>query len=209
MNYSVVLWDFDGTLADSLAIVLAIFNEIAARDGYLPITDSEFARQHSSIELLRRQGVSLLSVPSLMHEILAAMRSRMADIQLFPGIAETVRQLAARNIRMGVVSSNSEANIRECLSANGVNDSFEFVVGASRLFGKAGSLRRTLRSRSIDSRSALYVGDEVRDIDAARRAGIDIAAVTWGMNDAKTLELHRPDYLVYQPGDLLNISDGR
>lgn len=209
MSYSAILWDFDGTLVDSLAIVLAIFNEIAIRDGYRPITDAESARQHSSIELLRDHGVSLLRVPSLMHDILSSMNRRMADIRLFPGIAETLRELSARNVRMGIVSSNSEANIRKCLAANGVDHCFDFVVGASRLFGKAGSIRRTLRSRSIDPNSALYIGDEVRDIHAARRVGIDIAAVAWGMNSIAALSEHRPDYLLHHPSEVLEIAHNR
>ena len=106
---------------------------------------------------------------------------------------------------MGIVSSNSEANIRTCLRSNNVEQWFEFVVGYSRLLGKQRVLRRVLRQTGLECRDVLYVGDEVRDIVAAQHAGVDVAAVTWGINSQGILAEHTPTYLIDRPEELLGL----
>jgi phosphoglycolate phosphatase len=103
---------------------------------------------------------------------------------------------------MGILSSNSSDNIQACLRANQADKIFAPVVGHRRLLGKGRALRRFLRSQCLPKGDVLYVGDEVRDIEAARQAGVDVAAVAWGANTRELLLNHRPDYLIESPGQL-------
>jgi phosphoglycolate phosphatase len=129
----------------------------------------------------------------------------MTEVKLFAGVPELLRDLRGRGVRLGVLSSNTEDNIRACLGAAGQADLFEFVVGYSRLFGKARALRRMLRAAGVPAARCLYVGDEVRDLEAARRAGAAFAAVSWGFHAEELLTAHGPTYLVRAPGDLLAV----
>jgi phosphoglycolate phosphatase len=201
-DYRVLLWDFDGTLADTLGELLRIYNLVAARDGYRPITDPETVRRSSPVALLRSHGISLLRLPFLIREVLLAQRDRMASTRLFPGLEELLPALRRQGYRLGVVSSNDESNIRACLRANGVEPLFDCVVGCSRLFGKARALRRVCRLWSAHPEQVLYIGDEVRDIDAARSAGIAVAAVTWGLHGADLLRGRQPNHLIEHPAQL-------
>ncbi len=203
MRYSVVVWDFDGTLADTLALAVATFNGLAARHGFLPIDDPAATRGLGMRAFLRRHRVPLLRVPLLMRTYLSQVREQMAAVRLFDGVPELLRGLRADGLRLGVLSSNTAENIGVCLRANGADDLFDFVVGYPRLFGKARALRRLLRREAVEPRRFLYVGDEVRDVEAAHKAGVDAAAVTWGFNAPELLAALRPTFLWSRPEQAL------
>jgi phosphoglycolate phosphatase len=122
---------------------------------------------------------------------------------LFPGVSGVLERLARAGTRMAVLSSNAEGNIRACLKANGVEGRFEAVVGYRRLFGKGRGIRRFLREWRLVGPEVVYVGDEVRDIQAARKAGVAVASVTWGFNSRGLLAQHAPDYVADSPDQLL------
>lgn len=203
MRYALILWDFDGTLADTLPGLLQIFNDLASEFGLRPIVDVQAVRDASPIQLLREQGISLWRLPALRNAIVRRQQSQMADIRLVPGMEEVLERLSRCGYRLGIVSSNSEDNIRTCLRANGAEQWFELITGYSHLLGKQRPLRQVLRRTKLKGRDVLYVGDEVRDIAAARRAGMDAAAVTWGINTHSLLAQHSPNQLIDHPGELL------
>ena len=93
---------------------------------------------------------------------------------------------------MSILSSNARENIVACLRANGVAGLFETVLGYRRLFGKGDGIRRFLKGRIKPGERAVYVGDEVRDIVAARKAGVEVAAVTWGYNHSQAARRMAP-----------------
>jgi phosphoglycolate phosphatase len=205
MRYQLLLWDFDGTLADTLASSLELYNELAVRHGFRTVTDPEAARGLGPLEFLRGHGIPLTKVPALVQEMRAAHRARMATTRLFPGLPPVLEALRRSGRRLGILSSNSRDNILACLRANRAEGLFDPVVGYSRLLGKARPIRRLLRAARLTVRDVLYVGDEVRDIEAARQAGVAVAAVTWGFNAKGLLARHEPDHLIEHPEELLRV----
>jgi phosphoglycolate phosphatase len=199
------VWDFDGTLADTLGGLLETFNALAPRYGFLPVEDAHAARGMTARSLLTKHRVSLVKLPFLLRELFAAQRDRMATTPLCPGIADVLRSLHGAACRLAVLSSNAEENIRTCLRANGVDTFFETVEGYSRLFGKGRPLRRLVRRLGLPVHEAVYVGDEVRDVEAAHSAGVRVLAVTWGANDGPTLTAAGADHVVERPEELLSL----
>ncbi len=202
MGYQLILWDFDGTLVDTFASLVGIYNDLAARHGIRPVTDPEAVRGLTPLEFLKKQNIPWRLVPSLAQEVRVAQASQMAGTRLIPGLVPVLEALRRAGGRMGVLSSNASANIQSCLRANGVEDGFDFILGYSRLLGKARGIRRLLKDRALDPRAVVYVGDEVRDLEAARQAGVAFAAVTWGFNSRELLAQRQPDYLVDRPEEL-------
>jgi phosphoglycolate phosphatase-like HAD superfamily hydrolase len=205
MRYQLVLWDFDGTLADTLASSLELYNELAMRHGFRTVTDPGAVRGLTPFEFLRGHGIPLAKVPSLVREMRAAHRGRMATTRLFPGLPPVLEALRQSGHRLGILSSNSRENILACLRANQAEALFDPVVGYSRLLGKARPIRRVLKAGRLGGRDVLYVGDEVRDIEAARQTGVAVAAVTWGFNARDLLARHAPDHLIEHPEELLRV----
>jgi phosphoglycolate phosphatase len=202
MKYRLILWDFDGTLADTFAVAWQTYNALAAEHGWKPVEDANALRGLTARAFLKRQGISLVQLPAVVKHFLRAERRHMESVKVFAGLPEVLRALKGQGRRLGVLSSNSGENIRACLRANDVLDVFDFVIGYPRLFGKARALRRLLRREGGRPEEWLYVGDEVRDVVAAQKAGLDVAAVTWGFQTAELLRRYNPDYLVGEPGQI-------
>jgi phosphoglycolate phosphatase len=205
MHYAYVLWDFDGTLADTFACMVTAYNALAAQRGLRPLDDPDAARGLSPLAFLRSLGIPLVNLPSVVSAVLASVRQDMAGIRLFAGIGETLEALKRAGCRMSVLSSNAPENIQTCLQANGVAAYFEAIHGYRRVWGKGEGIRRFLKRRAAASDRAVYVGDEVRDIVAARKAGVTMAAVTWGYNTRQILADHHPDYLIETPAQLVTL----
>ena len=124
-----------------------------------------------------------------------------ADIPVFDGAETALQALKARGVRLAVVSSDSEASIRHTLRPE-FSALFERIDGGSSLFGKASKLKKTLAAMGVSASEAVYAGDETRDAEAARKAGLRFAAVTWGYAAREALIDGKPDFLVERIGDL-------
>jgi phosphoglycolate phosphatase len=203
LGYRLIVWDFDGTLADTLTLALSTYNAIAPRFGCLPVEDPALARQMPTRDFMRKHRISLLRLPRMVKAYHAATRDRMNAVRVFDGLPDVLRSVKSSGCRLGVVSSNAADNIRACLHANGLEEVFDFIIGHPRLFGKARVLRRLLKEQAVEPRDFLYVGDEMRDMEAARKAGVDVAAVGWGIHSVKLLADQQPTYVWHTIGDVL------
>jgi phosphoglycolate phosphatase len=204
MRYRLIVWDFDGTLANTMALALATYNDLAARHGFRPVDDPAAVRGMTTRAFLRQHGISLLRLPLLMREYWAVTRQHMPLVRVFDGLPEVLARLMASGVRQGVLSSNSAANIRACLSANGVEEHFDFVIGYPRLFGKGRTIRRLLKKDGIEPARFLYIGDEVRDVEAAKEAGVAVGAAGWGFHTMDQLSSAAPTYLWSAPAEVLS-----
>lgn len=196
MKYRLIIFDFDGTLADSFPWFVATINTVADRYGFRRIDEGELdlLRGYSAREMVRRLGIPAWKLPLIARHI-RQLKSRDRDaIGIFPGVGTLLRQLADRGVVLAIVSSNSEENVRRVLGPGLAPVIHHYACGAS-LFGKAASFRKVLRRCGIAPRETLCVGDELRDLEAAREAGIPFGAVTWGYTTADALRAHAPEVL--------------
>ena len=208
MPFKLVVFDFDGTLADSLGGMVRIFNQLAAELGHRPVEDVAAARAMTTRQFLKHHGISFWRLPRLVRRYRVLAAEDADTTKMFAGLPEALAALQANGPRLGVLSSNSEENIRRSLRANGVEELFGFVVGYPKLFGKGRALKRILRAERVARPDVLYVGDEVRDVEAARKAGVTSAAVTWGMHAESLLRANRPDHVVAEPRELTGFCIG-
>lgn len=191
-----VLWDFDGTLADTWDCGLRVLNEIALRHNLPQVTEVEEARRLSTREFISKQGISWFQLPMIIREWHADMKSQMENVNFYPGIVEVLRTLRDQQRVVGILSSNSVENIQICLRHHQAQDLFQFVESSPRLFGKGRAIRKIVKRVSLKESAVLYVGDEVRDVEAAAKAGVDCAAVSWGLHEPAFLNQHSPTHRV-------------
>lgn len=201
-----ILFDFDGTVADTLEISHGILNDLAREFGFreLPKEELEAARAMKTRQFIRHLGIRSWSVPSISKRGLQLLHERIHLVQPIRGMPETLAGLRGQGHRLGILTSNSEANVSAFLERHDLPH-FDFVRTSSKLFGKDREMKKLLKSEKIAARDVLYVGDETRDIEAAKIAGLRMAAVSWGYNSSEALLSLAPDYLLSSPGELLSL----
>lgn len=205
---AVFLFDFDGTLADSLGVIVAITNDLAPVFGYVPtdLAQLEDLKGLNARQLIRRSEISVFKIPALLRRLRRELQSSSATVPIFPGIPELLEGLKARHI-LAIATSNQPTNVQAFLAAHHLEDYFGDIVGGGTLFGKGRLIRRLMERQGWQPNEIIYVGDEVRDVEAARFAGIRVAAVTWGFNRRNLLATAQPDWLIDEPTGLLAIAN--
>lgn len=192
-TYRLVIFDFDGTLADSFPWFTGVLDQTADRFGFRRVdaAEREALRASSSREILRRFGVPHWKLPMIAAHM-RRLKAEAADrIPLFEGTGEMLRRLSEKGVQLGIVSSDAEENVRRTLGPDHAARIIHYGCGAS-LFGKHSKLQQVLRRSGVPAGQAIYVGDEVRDAEAARAAGVAFGAVSWGYAKPEVLEAQRP-----------------
>lgn len=202
MARALVIFDFDGTLADSFAESLAAYNRVAPRLRLRQVRQDEVPelRRMSAGLLMQALGVPMWKLPRLMIGVRAEIMDHFHSVRPVPGIGETLHQLAEAEHHLAIVTSNSEENVRRFLDRNGL-ELFETVIAGASIFGKATRLRRLRKAARMAGSAAVYVGDTSPDIRAAREAGTAAVAVAWGFSDREPLAAETPDALVESTED--------
>ena len=202
----VIIFDFDGTLADTIDILLSITNRLSAELGFKSATKEQIAQLSNltSWQLLQYSGISIFKFPLLIRRLKAELRSEIPNIQLFAGIKEVLLELKKLGFQLGIITSNSRENVLASLETNGVQDTFTFIYSGST-FGKHKVINSWLKTEHIHPKQVVYVGDEIRDIEAARKTGIKVIAVAWGFNSQEALAANNPDFLIKRPQELIEI----
>ena len=196
MTYSLVIVDLDGTLVDSFPWFLRHANGVADEFGFRRMSeeDVEPLRRAGSREILRRLEVPAWKLPMIAAYMRRLKSTHATDIPLFPGVDAMLRALSGSGVQLAVVSSDHERNARAQLGEANAALFSHFACGAS-LFGKAAKFRQVLRRAGVEADRAIIIGDEIRDIEAARAANIACAAVTWGYAAPEALRAHSPDFV--------------
>ncbi|MFC7380049.1 HAD hydrolase-like protein [Brevundimonas sp. GCM10030266] len=202
MAYRLALFDFDGVLADSAGWFSAQLPDLASRHGFVApdAKGLERLRRLPSRQILKEFKVSPLRLPAIAADLRRRMAADAASIRLFAGVPDLMSDLRDAGVRLAVVSSNSEANVRAVLGAQAGLIS-AYSCGAA-LFGKSTRFRHLLGRYELDADQACVVGDEVRDIEAAHKAGLPAAAVGWGYGAPEALAAAVPDFLARSPEEL-------
>lgn len=200
-----VIFDFDGTLADSLNVIVEVFEQITGKQGQL--TKKEMAAlRHLPIPVVaKRVGIPMWRVPFLLYRGRRMMKARVNEIVMYEGLDKLLAALHKDGYRLLVVSSNSAHNVRAFLRNNKLEKYFTHVYGGVGLFDKAAALRAVVKRNRTQLADCIYVGDETRDIEACQSIGLRVIAVEWGFANPMFLARHTPLALVKTPAQLLRV----
>lgn len=196
-----IIFDFDGTIADSFLIMLDVVYELVHHEP-LPQEDVSRLRGMTAFGLLRELRVPLWRIPFLVGRVRRHMKVRMDEVGIIPGLAEALKVLQ-KKYTLFVLSANSASNVRIFLRRFGIEGCFSDVYGGVGPFRKASALGRLTHQKGLHAVDTWYVGDEAWDVRAARRVGMKSVAVTWGYNNIRQLNLSHPDALVFDVDELV------
>ena len=193
MKYQLAIFDFDGTLADSFPWAASVVNQYADRYGFKRIDPDEHTalRNYDARRLMEHLGVRMWKVPQMAMDVRRQMAQEIDKISLFVGVSEMLQALSAAGIILAVVSSNSEANVRQVLGAQNAALFRIFDCGAS-VFGKSPKLKAVAKKCGVSPDASILIGDEIRDADAAHKVGMAFGAVAWGYTNPEALLALQP-----------------
>lgn len=204
-----IIFDFDGTLADTFDAGLEIFNTLADEFKYRRLDPSDIpeARNLSARQLIQRQGIPTRKLPSISRSGVRLLKKRIHLIEPIQGVPDLLAGLNQRGFRLGIITSNTEENVGIFLKRHGL-EVFEFVRSSSRLLGKAREIRHAIKAHGLSREGVLFVGDEARDIEACNKAGIRSVGVTWGYNSRAALMSQQPHSIIDRTDELIALVGG-
>lgn len=205
MNTKHIIFDFDGTIADTIDMALNTFNRFSEEFNLEPLSidDLELIRANRPQELLKSFGVTKIRLTSILLRLRKEMSRSVAEIILIQGMSGSLNAIREAGYRLGVLTSNSQENVAAFLKNNQLTDLFDFIYSGQNLFGKEKLIKRMLKREKISKENVIYIGDETRDVEACKKAGIPVIAVSWGLNSRELLEAVQPDHIIDTPEELL------
>jgi phosphoglycolate phosphatase len=195
-----LIFDFDGTIVQSKMLAVQLFNELSGKHGGRRIEQQEIAylSDLSIPDRLRALNVPLHKLPAIILEGKREYKKAAASLQPVEGIRDILISLKVNGYSLGILSSNTTGNIQRFLDLYDISV-FDFIHSATNLFGKHKAIASMTRRFQIDRSQMLYVGDEQRDVQACKKIGVKIVAVTWGFDSAPLLAEAEPDFLCHSP----------
>lgn len=194
--YRLLIFDFDGTLSDSFHWFTSSLAALTERFKLAPVPPDEVEalRSYDSRQLLRRLNIRFWRIPRMARELRERMTLDADSIRLFAEAGPALEKLHAAGITLAIVSSNSEENVRRILGPE-LEAKIQFYQGGASLFGKTSKFRKVEKASGIPRAQTLCIGDERRDIYAARAGGYHAAAVTWGYATEAALVSLEPQWV--------------
>ena len=200
-----VIFDFDGTIADSFEYVFDFLKKEAKNDSKFSKTDLDIMRKMSMRQLAVHLGVPLWRQPLTYFKGRRVMREHMEHVQPFAGMVDVIRQLNQEGYILLIASSNSSSNIRQLLRRQGVLSCFRAIQSSAGIAGKSAMIRQFLIRYRLRRNTTWYVGDQIGDIISADRAGVKSLSVMWGFADPESLRSMRPTAIANEPVDIVKI----
>lgn len=206
VKYKYIFFDFDGTLADTEEVNFVIYQKLAEKYNLRSITLDELGhlKKMSAKELMEFVELKKRYLPFMLKRGKKLLTQDIRNVKLCKSdILDTIKQIKSMGIKVAIITTNSKTNVKLFLEEYGV-DYFDYISNAT-MFGKESKMKKIMRKEKLNNSEVLYVGDEIRDIHAANRAGVDIASVAWGYNTVESLKKNKPHYLIFESTELLDI----
>ena len=204
MKYQLVIFDFDGTLADSFPWFLTVFEDLAKRYRlpHLDKHDLDNLRRLDIRYIMKKYHVPFWKMMVVGNHLKKLMSDQIDKINLVNGMQSVIETLANQNVKLAVVTSNAEENVRRVLGARNLAY-IDLIESGASMYGKKNKFEKVLKKTGIPANLSLSIGDEVRDLKSSRAAKIAFGAVNWGYTDLSILQAHAPEEVFTDPGQII------
>ncbi|RYD02009.1 hypothetical protein N752_26515 [Desulforamulus aquiferis] len=201
-----IIFDFDGTLVDSKEVFISVYNQLANKYKFklLKTEDIEPLRRLSIPERCKYLNFPLYRLPFFALEIYKLYEASDKELIMIEGINNLLSKLAASGYKIAIISSNAEKNIRAFLDKKQITEVSD-ILCSNNIFGKDKIINKFLSAKGLKPSEAIYVGDELRDIVASKKAKVKIIWVDWGYDIIEMANKEGPDYMANSPEDILKI----
>lgn len=199
MNF---IFDFDGTICDSLDITIDILNAYAKKLNRPQITKENFRTKGIEV-LINEYHFNKLQVLLYVLKGRQELSKHINEMKSYEDLPEVLKKLSEKN-NLGIVSSNSPKNIERFLKNNNLASYFKFIYSSTSLFDKSKKIKSAMQKYDLKASETVYIGDEIRDIKAAHDINLNCISVSWGFESKKLLREYAPNFLISYPKELLS-----
>ncbi len=200
-----IIFDFDGTIADSFSLVLEIAHDLTKHPRLLDKKEIHRLKDLQLIDVAKELNIPKYKWPYLVFKGRKLMLKRIDEIKPFNGIQDLFQEIKNKDYQIYIMSSNSEKNIDMFLRKYNLKKYINKTYGSVGILNKARNLNKIISRNNLDRSKVYYIGDEPRDIEASKKVNIRIISVSWGFNSKEMLKAHSPDYIVNKPQEILTI----
>ena len=203
----IILFDFDGTLAETMMLIYRVFNRLARIYKYKPLSEEEIEKvRHLTIhEFVDYVKISPWKIPIVAIHARRLMHDEIHTIQPPKGLPEILTKIhESGRYKMDILTSNRRKNVLSFLKEHKMGW-FDEVHATRSILSKKYRIKKYIKKMKINPSQLYYVGDTSVDIEGSRFAGANSVAVSWGLNTIPALERAKPDYLIKTPKQLLDV----
>jgi phosphoglycolate phosphatase len=206
LKYRLLIFDFDGTLADTFPWLMSIIDQLAEKFDFVPPDEQELdsLRNFHAREMMEKYDVSFWKMISMSRYVQKNMARDIHQIELFPGMDQLLKDLHELGVRLALVTSNSLKNVREVLGPE-VADLFDHYECGVNILGKKSKFRKVVKKARLQPEDVLCIGDEIRDREAAHQAGLAFGAVSWGYTKPEALISEKPEEVFISVADIARV----
>ncbi|EKD88253.1 MAG: hypothetical protein ACD_34C00648G0003 [uncultured bacterium] len=206
MAYKLLIFDFDGTLANSFPWVVAILDELAEKFNAIPVDHSKLdeLKNYPPRKIMKMHNISIWKLPAILRFTRSRMKTNGESIQCFEGVETMLQKLKDNDIRMALVTTNTCETVRRVLGDELYN-LFHLFEDKVSIFGKPAALRRIIRKSGLNRSEMLAIGDEIRDVEAAKKVNIPFGAVSWGFSNMEAMASHSPEHIFTEMSQIVDL----
>ncbi len=204
MNTKYVVFDFDGTIADTIKLVKQIIDEITDDNKLKSNINLSEMKSMRPQDLMKEYGLNKRQLTRFVLRARKEMTKLTSQLKLIEGMQQALNEIKATGYHLGILTSNSKENVEAFLKNQEISEMFDFVYSGKNIFGKKKIINKMLRKERISKENIIYVGDETRDVEACKKANVPIIAVSWGFNSKTILKQAQANYIADKPKELLN-----
>ena len=205
------LFDLDGTLIDSIRLILDSYHHTLTQHKLPSRTDEEWLRGVGTP--LQVQFSEWRESPEMLEAMIATYREynlkhhdRMVTV--YPGVLDAIRDIKAAGIQTGLVTSKNRHGALRGLSLVGLEALMDVMVCADEVTNPKPHpepVEKAVALLGANPASTVYVGDSIHDMHSGRAAGVKTAAALWGPFGRSYLESAEPDFWLETPDDLVRL----
>lgn len=199
-----LIFDFDGTLADSIDELVFAANSVITKFNQPPLTVSEI-HTLGLRGIIKQRNLNKIQLALGLLYYRKRLASKVDTLNTFPNLIDTLKKLSHKHT-LAVLTSNSRENVMAFLKHHKLLSEFSIIESEFNLFGKDRKLNKMVKAYKLSRSETFYIGDETRDIIAAKRARVIPIAVAWGFEDKKLLKKASPQKIILKPSSLLSLS---
>ncbi len=199
MNF---IFDFDGTICDSIGATVKTANDILRKLGYKE-TSVEEVKNIGLIGLVKSQNINDADLNSFVQQYKTAMAEKYSTLIPVNDIPRVLALLHQKHL-LGILTTNKVDTVTKFLNQNNISY-FKFIRSEENVFDKDKGLQKIFDDYKISASETYFIGDETRDVEAANKVGAKSIAVNWGAESENLLKKSNPFKIVSEASDLVEL----